>query len=336
MTRQQRSRTAVSAAIAAALLLAAPAKAQQALNFGTSSIGSVFYVISVGMSKLIGKYAHINVSVQPVGGSYPNLFALADKRVDLVMANSLSMANRFQGKPPFKKPFPVRIIAQGQPNFRVIIVRPAAHIRTVADLAGKILVGKRRALPELEQITDAMISVNHLDRSKIKIIGTVNAGQVSKDMRAGTVDAAVFAAAMKQPLLTTLFEENAARFIDLPEAIRDAMMKQLPDAFWPATLPAGSFPGQTKPAYVFGLYTAWVTRADLPDDVVYKLVKAVLGHTKEFATYHPAGRQWTPKNSLAHFNVPYHPGAIRYFKEIGAWTAKDEARQKALLAQGAG
>ena len=321
-----------TAAVAVAMLcFSDPASAQKALNFGTSSIGSVFYVISVAMSKLIGKYGNINVTVQPVGGSYPNLFALAAKRVDLAMANSLSMVDRFRGKAPFKEPYPIRLIAQGQPNFRVILVRPAAGIKTVADLVGKTIIGQRRALPELAMVTDALIRVENLPRNKIRIVGTVDTGQVVQELRAGTVDGAVYPAALRQPLLTSLFQDNVVRFLDLPMTQRDAMMKLLPDAFYPATLPANSFPGQDKAAYVFGLSTTLVTRADLPDDEVYKIIKAVLGHPKEFATYHAAARQWSVAQSLAHPAIPFHPGAIRYFKEIGAWTPQLEATQARLL-----
>lgn len=323
-------RAGLCAVVAATVAFAQPAAAQQAVNFGTSSVGSVFYVISIAMGKMIGKHAGINVSVQPVGGSYPNLFALADGKVDFAMANSLSMANRFQGKPPFKEPFQVRIVAQGQPNFRVILVRPAAKIVRIADFEGKTLVGKRPALPELEQIADAFFKVHSLDRGKIRIINTVNTGQVVKAMKAGTVDAALYPAALRQPALTQLFQDNAARFFDLPQASRDEMLKQLPDSFWPGVFKKGSFPGQEKDAHVFGLHSSWVTRADLPEEVVYKSVKAVLGNPQEFGTFHAAARQWTPEQSLSHFSVPFHPGAVRYFREVGAWTAKHEAIQARL------
>jgi hypothetical protein len=331
MSNHRSSRIALGATVAALASFAQPSAAQQALNFGTSSVGSVFYVISIAMAKMIGKHADINVAVQPVGGSYPNLFALADRKVDFAMANSLSMANRFQGKTPFKEPYPVRIVAQGQPNYRVVLVRPAANIAAISDFEGKTLIGKRRALPELEQIADALIGVHKLNPGKIKIIGTVDTGQVVKAMKAGTVDAALYPAAMRQPALTALFQDNAARFFDLPEKSRDEMLKHLPDSFWPGTFKKGSFPGQEKDAHIFGLHSSWVTRADLPEEAVYKSVKAVLGNPKEFGTYHAAARQWTPQQSLAHFSVPFHPGAIRYFKEIGGWTSRHDAIQAKLI-----
>ena len=326
-------RSFAASALVASALVPAPAVAQDALTYGTSSIGSVMYVISVGMSKLIGDHAGINVTVQPVGGSYPNLFALASKKVDLAIANSLSQYDRYYGNAPFKEPYDIRMIAQGQPNFRVILVRKGSGIKTVSDLAGKTMIGTRRALPELEKITNALLKVYNVPADKVKVVGTVNTGQVGKALRAGTVDAAAYPAAPRQPLLTELFQDDVVEFLDISAEKRDEMMKSLPAAFYQATFPAGTFPKQAKPAQVFGLSTSLATRPDLSDDTVYKIAKAILENTDEFAKYHAAGRQWTVKQSLSHPTIPYHDGAIRYYKEKGVWTAEMQALQDKLLAR---
>ncbi|MFH1491455.1 MAG: TAXI family TRAP transporter solute-binding subunit [Pseudomonadota bacterium] len=308
-----------------------PAAGQDALNFGSSSVGSLFYVVSIGMSKLMGDFEGMNVTVQPLGGSYPNLFALASKKVDLVICNSLSVFDRYQGNTPFKETFEVRMIAQGFPNFRIIIVRKGAGINSPADLIGKTIVGKRRALPELVKITEALLRVHNIPADKVKVVDTVDTGQVAKALRAGTVDAAVYPSALRQPMSTSLFQDGIVDFLYLSPEKRDEMLKMLPAAFWKGTFPAGNFPGQKKDSHVFGLSTALATRADLSDEVVYKVTRAVLGHPEQFAKYHPSAREWTVKQSLSNPSVPYHNGTIRYFKEIGAWSAEMDAAQARLL-----
>ena len=322
----------VGVLLAAILVFTAvPAAGQDALTFGSSSVGSLFYVMSIGMSKLIGKYEGINVTVQPLGGSYPNLFALASKKIDLLICNSLSQYNRYHGNAPFKKPFEVRMMAQGFPNFRIIIVRKGAGIKTPADLVGRTMVGKRRALPELIQITTALLRVYNVPADKVKIVDTVNTGQVSKALRAGTVDAAAYPSAIRQPMATSLFQDGIVDFLYLSREKRDEMLKMLPGAFYPGTFPAGSFPGQTKDSHVFGLATSLATSVDLSEEAAYKITKSALGHTEEFAKYHPAARKWTVKQSLSNPSIPYHDGAIRYYKEVGAWTPEMDAVQARLL-----
>ncbi|OGA18085.1 MAG: hypothetical protein A3H32_11210 [Betaproteobacteria bacterium RIFCSPLOWO2_02_FULL_63_19] len=328
---EQFRQLAFTAALVSTLVTGNSARAQEALNFGTASVGSTYYVLSIGLSKLIGKYAGVNVNVQPVGGSYPNLFALASKKVDIVMANSLSQYDRYYGNKPFKNPYEIRMLAQGMPNYRVILVRRGANIKNVADLVGKTIIGKRRALPELEKITSALLRVHGIAPDKVNIVGTVNTGQVDKALRAGTVDAAAYPSARRQPLLTALFQDGIVDFLDLSREKRNEMLKLLPGAFYEDVFKAGTFPDQKKGAYVFGLATSLVARADMSDDLAYKIVKATLSHTDEFAKYHAAGRQWTVKQSLSSPSVPFHNGAIRYYKDVGAWTPAMDALQAKLL-----
>jgi TRAP-type uncharacterized transport system substrate-binding protein len=79
------------------------------------------------------------------------------------------------------------------------------------------------------------------------------------------------------------------------------------------------------------LSSSFVTSTKLDEETVYKVTKAVLGHPKEFSVFHAAARQWTPARSLASPSIPFHPGAVRYYKEIGAWTAEHEKKQAKLL-----
>lgn len=74
------------------------------------------------------------------------------------------------------------------------------------------------------------------------------------------------------------------------------------------------------------------TLKDFPEEGVYRILKALMGHFDEFKLIHPTAKDWTPQNTLNQFCIPFHPGAIRYFKEIGAWKAEHDKRQEAMLA----
>jgi TRAP transporter TAXI family solute receptor len=322
----------VGGALALAALGSGPASAQQAVTIGSSSIGSTFYVISVAMSRMIGKYAGLNATVQPLGGSYPNLFGLAAGKVDFAMAHSLSQYDSYVGNKPFKKRNKdTRLVAQGQPNFRTLIIRTKAGVKSAQDLVGRTIVGKRRALPELETIAAAFMDAYGLPKNSIKLVATVNTGQVVKALRAGTVDGAFYPVGPKQPAMSAMYHDGIAHFFPFTKDKRDAIMKKLPPAFWAGGFKAGSFPGQKEDALMFGLNSSFVTSTRLTEDTVYKVTKAVLGHPKEFSNFHAAARQWTPQRSLSNPSIPFHPGAVRYYKEIGAWTAEHDKQQAKLL-----
>lgn len=316
---------------AATVLLSGAATAQDAIRFGTSSVGSLFYTLAIGASEVIHKHANINANVEPVGGSTASLHALSAKKIELAMANSFASFSAYYGKYKFKKPVEVRLVIQGQPNYRSLVVRRAANIKTAADLRGKIIIGKRRALPENELVMNAMMKVLGLGEGSIKLVATTNSPQMYKALRVGSVDGAIIPYSPKSAPLMKQLQDNVIEFFDLPEAKRDEAMKHIPKAFYAQTFKPGTFKDHTKPIHVFGLSTYLVSRPDVSNEIIYKITKAIDENTKEFATYHKAAALYTGKRTLANFKLPLHDGAIKYFKEKGKWTAAHAKLQTALL-----
>ena len=102
---------------------------------------------------------------------------------------------------------------------------------------------------------------------------------------------------------------------------------------WGATFKSGTFEGQNKDVNLLGMNVYFMTRPDVSDETVYKVTKALLENTKEFTTYHRLARLWTLKRTMRQVALPFHPGAIKYFKEKGVWTSAHEANQKKLLSR---
>ena len=96
----------------------------------------------------------------------------------------------------------------------------------------------------------------------------------------------------------------------------DEFMKKYP--FYPAaTIPGGMYKGSDKDVKTFGPRATLMTSAKLSDDVAYNVTKAVFENLDEFKKLHPALSTLTPESMLEGNSVPYHPGAIKYFKEKG-------------------
>jgi len=322
---------AVASATAIALTASA-ASAQEAIRFGTSSVGSLFYTLAIGASEIIHKHGKLNTNVEPVGGSTASLNSLAAKKIELAMANSFASFSAYYGKYKFKKPVDVRLVIKGQPNYRGLVVRKKAGIRTAADLKGKIIIGKRRALPENELVMRAMMKALGLSDGSIKLVATTNSPQMYKALRAGSVDGAIIPFSPRSAALIKPIQDDVIEFFDLSKAARDEAMKSVPAAFYKRTFKPGTFKDQKKPIYSFGLSTYLVSRPDISNDIIYRVVKAIDENTKEFATYHKAARLYNAKRTLADMKLPVHDGAIRYFKEKGLWTAAHAKRQAELLA----
>lgn len=321
------------ATVAVAVLAVNPASAQDAIRIGTSSVGSNFYTQAVGVGEVINKKGNINTTVQSVGGSAATVRGLGSKKIEFGMANSFAAVTGYKGTFSFKKSGAVstRLVVQGASNYRAIVFRKGKGVSSPKDLEGKTIIGKRRPLPELELITNAMLKVYGVDTSKVKVVGTTNTGQAIKNLTVGSVAAAALPMGPRAGNIQKPFSDGVFEFFHPTKAKRDEMLKLLPGLIFGRTFDTSAFDGLKKPVHVFAMNTLFLTRPDISDDLVYRVTKTIVENTELLKTYHPQLAQWTAKNSLENVQLPFHPGAIRYYKERGLWTPELEATQKKLM-----
>ncbi len=212
-----------------------------------------------------------------------------------------------------------------------MLLRKGASIKRLKDLEGRTVIAKRRALPEIALVMDAYVKAFGLDKSKIKIVATTNSRQAYKAVRAGSVDALLMPFSRKAAAVQKPMRDGVLEFFYATKEERDKMLKNLPPVMWGNTFKPGVFEDQTKDLHLVALNSYFMTRPGVSKKVVYNVTKALLENTKEFATYHRAARLWTLKRTMRNVALPFHPGAIQYFKEKGVWTAAHEANQKKLL-----
>ena len=309
--------------------LASPAL-PRAVALGTSSIGGTFYVISVGMADIISKHTAMSATAESVGGSDANMRAIKAGKVHLAMANTFSSGNAFRGVRQFaaEGKIPINLLALGQPSLRQMVVRIASGIRTVPDLRGKKLVAKRRALAELELVADAMLKAYGISKNEVTYIATAKTPEAIDALITGTVDAAIIPGGVPAATLMKLFERIGARFVDIPAEKLEAILDELGPDFHSEVVRAGTYRGQDKDALAPSLNASLVVAEDFSEEGVYQITKALFGHYGDLKLVHKAARHWTVENSLKNFHIPFHPGAVKYFKELGAWTSRHDKRQQ--------
>jgi TRAP transporter TAXI family solute receptor len=326
--------TRIGAILAAACIAltysGAAVNAQTALRIGVSSSGSVFYTLGVGLGAMLGKYANISATAEPVGGSTANMFALGADKVDLAIANAGASYDALHGNKPFKNKITVRLLAQGAPNLRQIIVRTGSGINKPEDLAGKTIIGKRPALPEVALITDALLKVYGIDPNKVKIVSTTNTGEAVNAIKSGTVDAVVMPGSAGAGYLQRLMRDKTIEYLNIPEDKMKAIAAMLPKYIKVTKLPAKTYEGQNEAINVFGMATYLVAAGRVPDETVYKVTKTLFDHINEFHSFHAAAKEWTLEQTLELPTIPYDAGAIRYFKERNVWTPELTKEQAEL------
>ena len=296
------------------------------VRIGTSSAGGNFYTLTVGMSEIIGKYTSINTTVEPVGGSEANIATLKEGLINMAMVNSSAAYNGYFGLDVFEgEPVDVRLIAQGQDSFRQIVVRKDSGIESISDFEGKRFIAERPSLPEMRILTEALFEVYGVSIDNVNIISTVNTPEALDALKIGSVDAAIIPGGAGSAELIELFHAGDFRQISIDSEKLDEVLANLPEIFLADVIPAGIYEGQNEDVIALKFNTCLVAQGELSVDGVYEITKALFDNHEEYAATHRLAGEWTIENTLTDPKIPFHEGAVKYFKEINVWN--DELEQ---------
>lgn len=315
---------ALGAAFFLSFTLSGAAQAATAVSFGTSSVGSAFYTLSVVIANVITKHSGISATVEPVGGSDATARGIGAKKVEIGMLNAGSAVNAYNGEGTFAKTgkIPLALIAQGQDSLRQIVVRTESGIKSVKDLSGKKFIAKRKALPEMEQIAHALLDLYGVDKNSVTILETPETNEAIEALKVGTADAAMIPAGVPASFLLDLSQNAKVAFLSIPDDKLEALINKMGSAFHEGVIPAGTYRGQDREVKFPAMSSVLVVRADMSEDTVYQITKAIFNNQDEIKAGHSAGRDWNLKKTLQAPPLPFHPGAVRYFKEAGVWNKK--------------
>ncbi len=305
--------------------LPAASMAQTAVSLGTSSVGARFHILAVGMGDVVSRHSKLNVTVEPIGGSDANIRALKAKRIDFALTNSLAATHGFRGIGSFKKEgkAPVRLILQGGLAARALVARADRGINTPADLKGKKVQGRRRALADLEVVLKQLLKVYGVPESSVTIYAHSDTNEQVETLRLGTADAAMMpfgSPKTSSPPIRRLAETVPLVVVDFGRDKIPAILEN-PDlaGYAAATIHKGAIKGLDKDVTSLALGEYLVGRADLSDEVVYQFTKTFFTNVKDFHAVHASAKEYDLEGSLDAPKIPFHPGAIRYYKETGRW-----------------
>ncbi|GMV47806.1 MAG: C4-dicarboxylate ABC transporter substrate-binding protein [Pseudomonadota bacterium] len=315
-----RNRFWLAALSAASMLLAAlpmTAAAQQFVNVLTGGTSGVYYPLGVALSGNIGKaLPNAKVSVQATKASVENLNLLQAGRGEIAftLGDSLSDAWKGNEEAGFKTPLrKLRGIAAIYPNYIQIVARADAGIRTLADLKGKkISVGAPRSGTELNaRAVLGAAGLTYKDFAKVEYLPFGESVELMKNRQ---LDVTLQSAGLGVASLRDLATAVEVVVVPVPADI----IKKIGDpAYLPATIPADTYRGQTSAAATAAVQNYLVTHEGVPADVVYAMTKALWTGLDALVAAHAAAKAIKLEHALDGMPLPLHPGAERYYREVG-------------------
>ena len=300
---------------------AAQAAEQQFVSIGTGGVTGVYYPTGGAICRLVNKQRKehgIRCSAESTGGSIYNINTIRAGELEFGVAQSdwqyhaYNGTSKFQDKGAFKK---LRAVFSVHPEPVTIIARDDSGINNITDFKGKrINIGNPGSgtLGTYEVIEKAM----GWSRGDLKLAAQMKSAETGQAMCDGKIDGYFWLVGHPSALTQ---ESIASCATHLVNAVSPEISKLIADnAYYRvAKIPAGMY-NNKEDITTFGVGATFVTSADVPDKVVYTVVKAVFENFDSFKKLHPAFANLNEKEMISDsLSAPLHPGALKYYKERG-------------------
>ena len=324
--------------IVAAIVLAAGsvrAAEQRSATLATHAVGSLYNALGTGIATVVSRHTPITVRVQPFAGPPAWLPSMNGGDTDMGVLTSADAVTSYRGIILYKKPYKnTRILAVGGALQLSFYVPRDSAIETVADLKGKRIPADYPGTPIVRLSSTAALATAGLTYADIVKVPVSDLQSGAQAFMEGRTDAGWHS--LGSP---SVEEANARRggvkfvsVIATPEG--EKKMADVYPGSYPTLVKAGSATGVIKDTAVLTNDIYLVAARELSEQAAYDVVRALWEFNQELGAAHPALKAWRRERMVSKNPfIPYHPGAIKFFKEKQAWSKESEALQTKLLAQ---
>ena len=295
--------------------------ARRFLSFGTAPPGGAFFVVGSALAEVInenGASEGYSVTAEATSGSQENVRRLATGELDFALSNAAITYFAVRGTEGWDRAYPVRVVTTLAPNVAMFVTQTGSGIERLADLAGRrVTVGPAGA--GFEYFVAPLLKAHGVTYEDFSPLNATQ--QAAVDMLTdGSADAAFLGGAVPTASITQAAASMNISFLPFGDAETRQLTRDFV-FFAPATIPAGTYRNQTEAFNGLDVGSMhMITSADAPDDLVYTVTKLLYENRERVVEKHAAGRAINPNNVVRDTGTEFHPGAIRFYREIGIWT----------------
>ena len=298
------------------------------LTIASLSPGTAWYVYGATIADLLRPVlpAGSKVEVLPQSGGIGNAKMLAQGKANFALSFSLTNRWAFAGRPPYDTKLEMlRGIAGGLDTYYLaVVVRSDAGINSLDDLKAKkakISLGTLAVGSAGEYGARNLFEVLGLSYDDIRKAGGsvshTNYPTMITAMKDGRMNTIIAVITPGHPSITEMALENSLRFLPVPRDVAAKMQDTL--GYRPQTMAAKMFRGMDQDVPTVGFPTVFITRADVPDDLVYLVTKTICENKAKLVAAHKGLSRFEPNEAWKPevVGLPLHPGAARYYREKG-------------------
>ena len=295
------------------------------LSIATAGTGGVYYVIGGGVAALISKHIpNTEATAEVTAASVDNMKLIMAKKSDLAFSTADVAYDAQQGVERFKSTgkVPVKAMAMVYPSVGHIVTLEGIGINKVSDLKGKRVStgapGSGVEVTALKIFDVARIDPNKdIRRERLGVTESVGA---RKDRK---IDAFFWGGGIPAGAILDLASTPGMKIKLLAH---DDVLEKVNQKFGPTyfrfVVPKETYPGMTQPVPVIATGNIMVCHESMDEKLVYDILKVIFEHRQDLIAIHKEAEKITLESAVMGCGLPFHAGAIRYFKERKAWPEK--------------
>ena len=313
----------LAGAIAALSVMGGMAFAQQTfIAIGTGGVTGVYYPTGGAICRLVnrGRSEHgIRCGVESTGGSVFNINAIRGGELEFGVAQSdwqfhaSKGTSRFEEQGPFEE---LRAVFSVHPEPFTVVARADAGINSFDDLKGKRVnlgnpgSGQRATM-------DVVLEAKGWTAGDFALAAELQAAEQSQALCDNNIDAMIYTVGHPSGSIQEATTACESVLVNVTGPEIEALVSDRP-YYRTAMIPGGMYRGNPDDTTTFGVGATFVTSSNVPEEVVYQVVKAVFDNIDQFKGLHPAFANLDPKQMANDsLSAPLHAGAERYFREAG-------------------
>ena len=297
-------------------MASAAAAADIKMVLATGGTAGTYYPFGGGMAKIWNnKIPGMNVTAQATGASVENVRLVNRGEAELAIVQSDTIDFAFNAKEAFKEKLTkMSVLAVLYPEVIQVVVRGDSKIDSFDDLKGmKVGVGAPGSGTEanFRQLSDGY-GLKKED-TKAQYLSFSESAEQFKDKH---IDAFIVTAGIPNAAIMDIGSQHSIRIINIADDKATLIAKKYP-FLSPFTVPANTYKNQASPVKTLAVNAVLIASTDVKDDVAYNIVKSLFENQSELAATHAKGKELSLKNASTGVSIPFHPGAVKYYKEKG-------------------
>jgi len=290
------------------------------LSIATGGTGGVYYPLGGGLANILSKaIPGMAATAEVTGGSVDNMRLIGTGKPYIAFTQTDAAYDALRGEDKFKgKPIPVRTLAVAYPNRMHVVTVEGTGVNKIDDIKGKrVSTGSPGSATEVFafRVIEAA-GMNHDKDMRRERLGVAESVSALKDRK---IDAFFWVGGLPTAAITDLGATPGVKIklIDIAHLV-PTMSKKYGNIYIQDVIPKGTYPGQTTDNPQATVQNLIVANENMSEQLAYNITKAVFEHQKELVNVHKEAANITLANQKeANSALPWHPGALKYYKEKG-------------------